>query len=360
MASTGDDATLIKVAVVALTISIFCTLGIQIMLVEASSDYDYDDIQAYRTDLISFSGDSMLNQTPWVLTHVYTPWNTTLDPASHYDDGWLFGEDVTSYPEIGKAADIHMDPDYKSNVPITFTKETASYQEKTGTKWWGGWSVTRWIGEQIGKDPYTWKTITANNWNFTGYRYVFDPTLPFSENPNQTSARDGSLSLVWYSYAAANGVQEGLSGGLDIYGGDIKLASYSAYDIIADYDQTSGYATTYDFDFSGTHLTLSVRFDPRVIENGTPLMQAWTQGSWSMAISSISAGNFLDLQNSNAYAFTLGGLIDTFKKILTFDLPEFDNQWAELMLWLMCGLPMTIAMLCVTMRVMNALKPMGG
>ena len=247
-----------------------------------------------------------------------------------------------------------MDPNYKSSVPITFTREVASYEERNGSQWWANIPLIGWIGEGLGFDPYTYKTVIANNWNYTGYRYVLDPTLPFAEDPDTPSARDGSLSLVWYNY----GGQEGLSGGLDIYGGEIKLASYSATDIIADYNDSSSYATIYDFDFEGTHLNLSIRFNPTVIENGTPLMEAWSNGDWSFAISSVSAGNFLDIKGSNAYATTMGGMLDTFIQIYTFNLPDFNNEWAAMVLWLMVGLPMTIAMLCVTMRVIQALKPL--
>ena len=358
MASYGDDATLMKIAVFGLAMSIICTMGIQIMFVE-TGDYDYDDIQAYKNELISFSGETMVNNNPWVLQHVYTPWNPSLDPSTHYDDGWLYGQDITTYDDIGKAADIHMDPNQKSSVPISFTRETASFSQQSGTEWWANIPIIGWIGTSLGFDPYTYTTVVANNWNYTGYRYVLDPTLPFAVNPNTPSARDGSLSLVWYNY---NG-QEGLSGGLDIYGGRsgsagdmIKLASYSAADIIADYNDGSSYATVYDFDFEGTHLNLSIRFDPTVIENGTPLMQAWTEGSWSFAISTISAGNFLDIDNSTSYTDTMGSMLDTFIKIYTFNLPDFNNEWAAMILWLMVGLPMTIALLCVTMRLMNAIK----
>lgn len=351
MASYGDDATLMKIAVFGLAMSIICTMGIQIMFVE-TGDYDYDDIQAYKNELISFSGDTMVNNSPWVLQHVYTPWNPSLPADSeHYDDGWLYGESI-EYDDIGKAADIRMDPQQKSSVPLSYTSERASFQQQSGTEWWANIPIIGWIGTSLGFDPYTYKTIVANNWNYTGYRYVLDPTLPFAETPNTPSARDGSLSLVWYTY----GGQEGLSGGLDIYGGEIKLASYSATDIVADYNEGSSYATVYDFDFTGTHLNLSIRFDPTVIENGVPLMQAWTEGSWSFAVSSISAGNFLDIDNSTSYADTMGSMLDTFIKIYTFNLPNFNNEWASMILWLMVGLPMTIALLCVTMRLMNAIK----
>ena len=359
MASYGDDATLMKIAVFGLAMSIICTMGIQIMFVE-TGDYSYDDIQAYKNELISFSGESMVNNNPWVLTHVYTPWNASY-PASNYSDGWLYGTDVQDYPGKGNAANLKMDPEQKSSVPITFTREAASFEQQSGSQWWANIPIIGWLGTTLGFDPYTYSTVVANNWNYTGYRYVLDPTLPFAENPDTPSAKDGSLSLVWYTY---NG-QEGLSGGLDIYGGrsgassdTIKLASYSATDIIADYNTSSAYATVYDFDFEGTHLNLSIRFDPEVIDNGIPLMQAWTEGSWSFAISSISAGNFLDIDNSTSYATTMGSMLDTFIKIYTFNLPNFNNQWASMILWLMVGLPMTIALLCVTMRVISAVKPL--
>lgn len=359
MASYGDDATLMKVAVFGIAMSIFCTLGIQLMLVE-TGDYDYDDIQAYKNDLIQFSGQGMVNNSPWVLTHVYTPW----DPSGEvkYSEGWLYGDDITDYPGIGEATDLKMDRNHKSTVPISFTREVANYDEQSGYKWWGNIPIISNIGTFLGFDPYNYKNVALNNWNYTGYRYVLDPTLPFAVNPDTPSARDGSLSLVWYTY---NG-QEGLSGGLDIYGGRtaassdvIKLASYSAMDIVADYNAESAYATVYDFDFEGTHLNLSIRFDPRVIESGTPLMQAWTDGDWSFAVSSISAGNFLDIKDSSAFSTTMGGMFNTFIQIYTFSLPEFNNPWAAMMLWLMVGLPMTIAMACVALRTVKIIPGFG-
>lgn len=360
MASYGDDATLMQVAIFGIAMSLICTLGIQIMFVEASSDYDYEDIQAYRDDLIRFSGESMINNSPWVLTGVFTPW----DPAGEvkYRNGWLYGEEIDNYPGLNTSAAIKMDPEKKSTVPITFTREQASYTEQDGTKWWGSIPLIKDLGTLLGFDPYNYKDVPVNNWNYTGYRYEMTPTLPFAENEDTASARDGSLSLIWYSY---NG-QEGISGGLDIYAGRtpassdvIKLASYSATDIIADYNATSAFATVYDFDFEGTHLNLSIKFEPDAIESGMPLMQAWTEGRWSYAISSVSAGNFLDIQNSAAFSDTMGGMLNTFVKIYSFDMPQFNNPWASMILWLMVGLPMTIAMLCVTLRLVKIVPGLG-
>ena len=202
-------------------------------------------------------------------------------------------------------------------------------------------------------DPRVYGDINTHSWNYTGYRYVFDPTLPFAnEGEEGTSTVDGSLSIVWYNYNN----QEGLSGGLIIYGGDILLANYSATDIIADYNTTSGYATVYDFDFGGTVLTLSIRFDQNAIEDGMNLMEAWTLGKWSMAISSPSAGSFFDIDGSSSFTVTAGNMIDTFIKIYTLQVPSFQNQWANVILWILVGLPMTLAMLCITLKLINGFR----
>lgn len=354
--AASDDATLMKVAVFGITISIMCTLGIAILLVDQGDNYDYDNVRAYKNELISFSGESMLNETPWILTHVYTPWNNSLDAETHTDpDGWLFGNSI-DYPYLNKSAFISLDPNQKSSAPLTYTLEEQSYTIVTGSKSWANIPLIGWIGESLGFDKNEYGTAVANNWNYTGYRYVFDPVLPFKVTEDGkpiASVKDGSLSLVWYVFNN----QEGLSGGLDVYGGDIKLASYSATDIINGYNTASGYATTYAFDFQGVLLTLSIRFNQNVIEDGTNLMQAWSNGDWTMAISSISAGNFLDLENSTSFSTSIGNMINTFVQIYTFNLPSIDNAWMDMILWILCGLPMTISICLIVIRVTEAILP---
>lgn len=355
MANDGNDQILIKIAVFGLTFSILATMGIAVLWA-GGGDYSYDEIQGYRDDLISFSGESMINQSPWVLTHVYTPWQQGMEIEGHLDtNNWLYGEEIEDYPYLNETARIRLDANQKSTVPITVNDYKPEYEYEDGYKWWadGWWSViTRPIGEDLlGQDPYEYSTGQASIWNFTGYRYQFDATLPFRQE-NTVSHVDDALSVVWYNY----GGQEGIAGGLQIYDGRVLLASYSASDIIADYQSTSGYATTYDFVFDNTHLTLSILFDQDVIDNGTPLMEAFTSGNWSMAISSLSAGNFFDIENSISFTSTAGSMIDTFVRIFTFDMPNVSNPWAQAIMWLMVGLPMTMAMLCITLRLVSGFK----
>lgn len=358
MADDSGDTMLVKIAVFGIAMSVMCTAMIGLLFVNGTGDYDFESVEAYRDDLISFSGQSMINHTPWVLTDVYTPWDPAMGTAGHItEDGWLYGESV-DYPDIGKSADIRMDPGQKSSAPLAFDKNAVRHTYESGTAWWysGLFDViTRPIGLALQLDPYDYTTVDAHNWRYTGYRYEFDPTLPFQYNDDgspKTASADGKLSLVWYSY----GGQEGLSGGLDVYGGNVLLASYSATDIIADYSSANGLATTYNFDFGGVMLTLSIRFDQEAIDGGTALMQAWVNGSWTMAISSVSAGNFFDLENSTSFTTSAGGMIQTFIQIYTLSLPSVNNPWMDMILWLLVGLPMTIAMLCVTLRLVNGFR----
>ena len=379
MAYSGDDQVLIRIAVFGLAMSVMCTAMITVMFAQDSGgDYSFDEIQNYRNEVSQFTGQSMLNDTPWVLTRVATPWVSTQGVSGHIDeDGWLYGEQTTLsapdendptawyYTSIGKASDIRLDMNHKSSVPITVSDATYGYTYADGLKWWAdsdtwyGWltdNLFRPVGEFFGSDPNTYAEGVATVWNYTGYRYVFDPTLPFQSTDDdgnlKTSVRDGALSIVWYTY---NG-QEGLSGGLDVYGGKVLLASYAATDIISAYNSSSGYATSYQFDFEGTTLTLSIRFDQDVINNGTPLMEAWTNGSWSMAITSISVGNFLDIEGSNSYSTTAGSMIKTFIQIYTLSLPNIQNDWMNIILWLLVGLPMTLALALITLKALEAVK----
>ncbi|MBQ1571545.1 MAG: hypothetical protein IIZ78_10505 [Clostridiales bacterium] len=374
MADQGDAHTLVVIAIFCIAMSVMSTCMVS-MFVSGSSDYDYDTINAYRSDLTSFSGGQLVNDTPWVLNGVYTPFTPGSIPDEDIPDhierdggrttGWLFGQKITNYPYLGEVADIKLDKNQKSNQLLTVGNPT-EYEYRNGKSWWNGgneWGVTvldpslvRWFSQTTGigdiDENYGYETVSgaANNWNYTGYRYTFDPVLPFS---SQASAKDGRLSLVWYQIPG----DTGLSGALEIYADkdheQIKLGSISARDIINTFRSSEGYVQTFDFDFEGTHLNLTIRFDPTVYSSYSTLQQAWDDGAWAMAISSASAGNFFDVENSNAFNVTAGSMLDTFVQIYTFEYPHFDNSWMEFIMWILVGLPMTLGMLLITMRLVG-------
>ena len=73
MAGEGGDAnTLIKVAVFCLTFSIISTAMVT-WYIQGSGDYDYDTLGAFKSQLVEYSGGQLVNDSPWVLTSVYTP-----------------------------------------------------------------------------------------------------------------------------------------------------------------------------------------------------------------------------------------------------------------------------------------------
>lgn len=349
----SDDSTLMKVAIFGFAMSIFCTAGLTLMLSDgANSDYSFDQINQYRDDLSAFTGESMLSETPWVLTGAYTAWSVEDGYNGHVADGWLYGEslDITQYYDDSPAI-FHMDPEQKSSRTLS-VGGTESVTYASGIEWWYDWPIIRGLAQTFGISPIQYSTMDVSTWSHTGVRYVLDPTLPFlqEDGTTETSTRDGSLSLVWYKY----GQTEGISGGLDIYGGDVLLASYTATDIIAAYSTSSGYASSYDFDFGGVMLNMAIRFNPEAIESGVSLMEAWTTGQWEIAITSTGAGLFLDVQNSNSYSVSVGSMIQTFSDIYTFSLPNVDNDLLSVVLWLMVGLPMTLALALVLIRITSA------
>lgn len=380
MGAAIDVRSLVKVAVFCVTFSIISTAMVT-LYIGGSSDYDYDAIGAYKSQLVDFSGGSLVNDTPWVLTGVYTPFVPGTVPESEianhieYDKGrggWLYGEKITNYPDLGKATDIHMDKNQKSNQLLT-VGDPVDWQQRTGKSWWNGgndygivvadaewvknivrWSIFGEIAPVVDDENYGYEVSsgTANNWNYSGYRYCLDPVLPFKDN--ETSSKDGRLSLVWYQTDADTGI----SGALEIYGFDgseqILLAKISAADIINTFQSSMGYVQTLDFDFSGTHLNLTIRFSPTVYSQYASLMEAWNDGAWSFAISSASAGNFFDVEESNAFSATTGNMLQTFIDIYTFQTPEFEsNPAVNTIIWLIVSLPMTIALLCVAMSLVG-------
>lgn len=374
MAEDSSDKTLIKIAIFCIAVSVMSTCLVS-MYVEGSGDYDYDTISAYRSQLVEFSGGQLVNDTPWVLNGVYTPFTpgtiSDADIPNHIErdgdrtTGWLFGQKITNYPYLGQAVDIKLDPNQKSNQLLT-VGNPYEYSYRNGASWWNGnndlgvtilnpnlvryWSDLTGIGEISDDYGYEVTSGYANNWNYTGYRYTFDPVRPLS---SEGSVRDGRLSLVWYQLSD----DTGLSGALEIYADkdhqQIKLGRISANEIINAFRSAEGYVQVFDFNFEGTHLNLTIRFDPTVYNNYSSLQAAWDAGSWYMAISSASAGNFFDIENSNAFNVTAGSALDTFIQIYTFDYPHFSNGWVEFVMWLLVGLPMTLAMLFITMRLVG-------
>lgn len=340
----SGDSVLFKVAITCTVLSLVVTFMV-VGLLPTTNGYDMDEVTKARQELTDFTGESMLSNTPWKLTGVYTPWVIGMDFDGHTtDEGYLFGEEIDDYSDLGKTANIHLDPQSKSSIPLAYGDTTGTFTTYT-KKWWANIPGVSWIAEQFGRDDLY--EIGSENravsvWNYTGYRYEFDPMLPFKYNAEaQESAVDGKLSIVWYT----NKQMDGISGGLVIYGRDnVLLAQIEAADIVANYNTMSAYSSKYRFDFMGTDIYLNVRFDPNVVNTSEDLQKAWIDGNWTIGITSPSAGTFLDVKNSTSFAGTLGNMVQTFRDIFTFDLPNIDGYW-NIVLWMLVSFPAELAFL---------------
>lgn len=345
----SSDGLFFRVAIFATVLSITVTALFSIILPGVTTEYTYEDIMNERDSVMSFTGDNMINSNPWKLVQVTTPYTIGTD-YNVDDSGFLYGSSV-DYADIGSSV-FRMDNTQRSGTTLNQSNETVTVTE-TEVKWQYRNNITKWAAipgavvlSNITGRPVEFFTTTTNEvdyptWQHTGYRYVLQPMLPFKDNTS--SSVDGSLSLVWYK--SPNGSQ-GISGGLVIYGHDRTIISnYSATDIISDYNTSSGYSTKYNFTFDGIPLNLNIRFDPEVINGSASLEEAWDNGAWSIAITSVSAGNFLDLQDSSSFTTSLGSIVNTFINIYKFDVPNVNNPLYNMLLWLFCVFPAELALM---------------
>lgn len=351
----SSDALIFRMAIFCTVLSITITALFAALLPAYTSDYDYDDFVKSRDEVMAFTGDSMTNSTPWKLEAIYTPYQ--VGEAYNIDSsGYIYGSSVsTAAYTSGQGTVFKMDKGQQSYKTLMETEKTVEVTEKK-VKWiysqqagplrWVpiviATSISAFTGEPL--EVYTERTYDKQypTWDHTGYRFYLKPMLPFRDGET-TSATDGALSIVWYN--TPSGVQ-GISGGLVIYDSNKAIVgNVAATDIIEDYNKNSALATKYAFNFEGTRLNLNIRFDPEVLSGAVPLDQAWEDGNWSIAITSESAGNFLDIKNSNSFTTSLGSMIDTFKNIYFFDVPNVDNPLWSMLLWLFCVLPAEVALM---------------
>lgn len=363
-AGGGDDRLQVGMAVFAIVISLVVSMLLPMVAPAYDTDtgYSYADIFTEKASLEAYTGESMTNMTPWKLTGVYTPWALG-DDIAHVDPdtGWAYGESI-NYPGIGETKGIKLDPDYRSDSYFS----QASYKDVeftiTQPVWWmynlngdGGLNLIGQIAEFFNID--TMETVTkyqdVNSWNFTGYRYEFDPMLkidytdPTGEDYQKTAQSDAKLSIVWYKGTMGTG----LSGGLVLYSNKANglVSNLTIDDILANYNSSSDYSSKYMFDFDGVKVYLNFRFDLDVLAMSEDLTQAFNEGRWTIAITALSMDNFMDISRSNSLSNSAANILDTYIKIYTLSFPNLGFLWS-MVLWLICVLPVQLTMLMFLSR----------
>lgn len=356
MAEDGDSVQL-AVAVFCLTISLAVSILMPIALPGQGDGTDWQEVYGARAELEGFTGASMTNQSPWQLTGVYLPYISGQE--FQVIDDWLTGPAV-DYPYIGEYSAIKLDPSMKSSVPLAVQEDVQTvntgYYQWYWTAYDGGlnpfYNFSNWVSQSLGwgtVDPYVYRTAELPTWEYSGYRYEFQPILKINttDGENELATDDGRLSIVWYDTYGT----EGISGGLMLYSNQTRgvVANITAAEIVADYSRSDAYATHYTLNFDGIPVNMYIRFDPDVITGSQDLMDAWSSGDWSLAFSVTSASNLLDLENSMANAVSIGTIIDTYVKIMTMDIPQLNIYW-NVVLYILCVVPLQLVMVMFLSR----------
>lgn len=367
----SDDSIQITTAVFAVVMSLFITMCVPFLAPEYDT-YDYETLYQARQEVQAFTGASMTNKAPWELTGIYTPYESGPVDDHLTDSGWLYGESITaennpdnspSVSGIGEYSGIRRDPNKKSSTPLSqgesqyqdVAVDIKSYYKATlrgGNDTNNLFKFLDWLGADV--DPYIYETVERPTWSYTGYRYEFAPLTKIATDGNTTAAQDARLSVVWYSeFMDAYGVgSEGLSGGLVLMNARTNaiLANITMDEVIADYKLGSMYSTAYRMDFDGTLIDFNIRFDPAELASGTyTLDELWTKGFWTMAVTAVSAANFMDIEGSTSLSTSVGGILETYQQIFLFDLPNVPTTWS-MVLWVLCILPVEIVMLMFLSR----------
>ena len=306
----------------------------------------------------------MINQAPFELAHVYLPY-VAGEEYQVTEEGWLHGGELVdgngdpyyapsgSGNLIGQHTGILLDPSKKSDVPLFQSTYTNMVPTST-LKWYygdkdGNLGLLGAFAQWVGWDLYDHEERSFPSWNFSGYRYVFDPMLRIntSNGADVRTVDDATLSIVWYDLSG----QEGISGGLVLYDDKTNgiVANYTAAEIIRSYNAASALASKYSLDFNGTRVSMYVMFDPEVRSGTMQIQEAWTQGKWALAFSAVSADAYLDITNSNSFSSSLGNILSTYIGLMTMDMPEVPHEW-EIVIWVICTLPLAMAVLLFLSR----------
>lgn len=355
MAEDGDGLQL-GVAVFCVAVSLVVTMMLPMVLPGQSDAIDWQEVYGARSELEGFTGASMVDQSPWQLSGVYLPY--VQGEEFEISDNWLTGPSV-EYSQIGEYTGIRLDPAFKSSVPLAVQKDVVTVNTGQLEWYWSNWGApgasgtnvlydfSNWVSQSLGWgtiNPYIMKTAEYPLWEYSGYRYEFSPILKINTTggENDLATDDGKLSIVWYDTYGT----EGISGGLMLYSNTSQglIANITAAEITADYSRDSAYASSYVLDFDGVQVNMYIRFDPDVVTSSWDLMDAWSQGHWTLAFSITSASNLIDIENSMANSISIGNMIESYAQIMTFSVPGLNVYW-DAVLYILCVMPLQLVMI---------------
>ena len=320
--------------------------------------------------MTGLSGDTRISV--WPLQGIYTPFTGSVydedaDQTITYgytEDGWLYGQQISSYSPIQFQNGIQDYTVYKAPDGVyRYWIDTLDYNADKGTGHRGtGYRATQadvdegrasTVGDYVAREQlgeiYNEVSFDRTNqsdiffvessrqedanghfkYEYTGYRYSFVPISNYTAvdqdgNSRPIIANMTSLSMIWYVYAA----QSGISGQLTISGSDGGVAYINAAQILSVFKSNTSTAS-FDMVFNGVKMTIINKIDPIALNQpGATVESCYNSGMWSVMVTSLATESSAYLNTS--YSKDPMQILDTVWELLTFDLSDYElTPWVK-------------------------------
>lgn len=326
-----------------LTMSILVLVLLPTMLGIFFPTYDGSmerELEALGEDYYKITGASPTSEEVWGLSGIYTPYGVGPDGQDSTawgttPDGWVYGSRIITYApsqledlNAGRESyTVQYDPDKGlyyytqkgsdlSSVTVHEPDEGEEQDPEKGTLYT---SVMMDKTQKSSRFFTTGDRTSRENgtfyYEFTGYRYVFQPLRDYkASNDLNVDATTSSLSLIWYSYLK----DDGISGQLIISGSDSGIAYITSTQILEAFN-AAAYSAKFQMVFNGLNMNIYIQINPYALQHYS-VEECYKQGYWSVMVTSPSisdnAGLTLD-------SFSPDRIWDAVYHLLTFDLDHY-------------------------------------
>ena len=282
-----------------------------------------------------FTGAQPASESVWVLSGIYTPYGTDADGNpdpnryGYTEDGWLYGTSINTYTpsQYGSTVQAYTvsklsGESLTNNGVFRYTADTQYGDHKAGDLYT---NVTMDVYKQsdIFFSPDLKKETTGGffYYEYTGYRYAFQPTADYNSISADGDAvpvirNTSSLSLIWYNYYTSTGI----SGQLIISGQDKSVAYLTAAEIITAFNSTTSTAK-FTLNFTGIPMNLYIRLDPTILNSGVSIKDCYELGYWSVMVTSKSAD--ASAYTGADYGLNPANLWQTMVDLFTFNMGAY-------------------------------------
>lgn len=305
----------------------------------------------------------------WGLTGIYTPYGGSVYGIT--DDGWIYGSRVKDYVptqynpsnanvvggyRVGYNESDHLyyyltAPSNRSDiVTASGTPPNLTLNAEGKSTVYTEVAMDNANISSIFFTPGT-KTTTDKGfyYEYTGYRYAFQPLRPYTALVGGTETEvvpnSTSLSLIWYRYSTLSGI----AGQLTISGNDTGLSYLNADDIVRTFNSSTS-SSTFDMTFNNVAMHLSIRLDPAYISKGYSPQDCFNNGWWSIIVSSDAVAT--SKLNDASYDFNPNNIFDTLVKLFTFRITEEYNidGWMGILASLLITMPLYACLLAIAVE----------